>query len=119
MLQNENCQVFCQSTIPDSLESGTSDGKFINELISEGYSMNWLIDGLPAARIRIDPQTTERFYSVGFELGSLDNSGMPLLNNHYDIIVEYHVCSLFIGVIVDFCKESISGRRIYCATFES
>ena len=33
----------------------------------------------------------ERFYSVGFELGSFDASGPPLLNNHYDIIVEFHV----------------------------
>jgi transmembrane 9 superfamily member 2/4 len=90
MLQNENCQILCRTTIPGPVENGQNDGAVMNELISEGYSLNWLIDGLPAARIRVDPQN-ERFYSVGFELGSMDTTGMPILNNHYDIVVEYHV----------------------------
>ena len=53
--------------------------------------MNWLIDGLPASRARIDSQTGENFNSIGFELGSLDEAGQPLLNNHYDIFVDFHV----------------------------
>lgn len=100
MMQDSVCNLLCHNTIPsggdvDSVGAGGSsngDGAFINELILESYSMNWLIDGLPAARIRIDPQSGERFYSVGFELGTIDdNTGAPYLNNHYNIIVEYHV----------------------------
>jgi transmembrane 9 superfamily protein 2/4 len=92
MLENSQCNVLCNSKIPGPDAGGASgDGAFINELIEESYNMNWLIDGLPAATVRTDSQTDEKFYSVGFELGSMDNSGTPILNNHYDIIVEYHV----------------------------
>ena len=92
MLENSSCNVLCHADIPGSTEEGVQgDAGFINERIVDGYSLNWLIDGLPAARIRVDPQSVERFYSVGFELGSFDSSGQPLLNNHYDIIVEFHV----------------------------
>jgi transmembrane 9 superfamily member 2/4 len=91
MLQNSTCNVLCTETIPAAEDDGLFDGDFINELIIESYSMNWLIDGLPAATIRKDPQTDERFYSVGFELGGLDSVGSPVLNTHYDIIVEFHV----------------------------
>jgi transmembrane 9 superfamily member 2/4 len=91
MLENSTCNILCKTTIPAASEDGVSDGQFINEKIAESYSMNWLIDGLPAARIHIDPQSGERFYSVGFELGTLDTAGTPLLNTHYDIVVEYHV----------------------------
>jgi transmembrane 9 superfamily member 2/4 len=101
MLHNSSCNVLCHAVVPASEDEsltgpipGSGDGSWINDKIMKGYSLNWLIDGLPAARIRIDPQSGERFYSVGFELGSLDNTGAPLLNTHYDIIVEYHVCPL-------------------------
>lgn len=94
MLENSTCNVLCQSEIPAPTEEDDGDGVFINELIQDGYSMNWLIDGLPAARIRIDPQTGERFYSFGFELGFVGTSGEPILNNHYDIIVDFHVLPL-------------------------
>jgi transmembrane 9 superfamily protein 2/4 len=92
MLENSSCNVLCHADIPGTIdEDEQGDAGFINERIVDGYSLNWLIDGLPAARIRVDPQSSERFYSVGFELGSFDSSGLPLLNNHYDIIVEFHV----------------------------
>jgi transmembrane 9 superfamily member 2/4 len=93
MMEDSNCNFLCQATIPGPEDGGdVGDGAFINELIREGYNMNWLIDGLPAARSRLDTQSGESFYSVGFELGSFDeDSGYPVLNNHYDIIVEYHV----------------------------
>jgi transmembrane 9 superfamily protein 2/4 len=90
MLENSTCNVLCTTSVPAAVD-GVSDGQFINEKIAESYSMNWLIDGLPAARIHIDPQSGEQFYSVGFELGILDNDGTPLLHTHYDIVVEYHV----------------------------
>jgi transmembrane 9 superfamily protein 2/4 len=90
MLHNSSCNLLCKTIVPAAVD-GVSDGQFINEKIAESYSMNWLIDGLPAARIKVDPTSGERFYSVGFELGSLDSAGTPLLNTHYDIVVEYHV----------------------------
>ena len=95
MLQNSTCNVLCSTTIPAGEDGQPGDGAFINERIQDSYNLNWLIDGLPAARIRVEPESEERFYSVGFELGSLDNAGAPILNNHYDIIVEFHVLPQF------------------------
>jgi transmembrane 9 superfamily member 2/4 len=96
MLENSSCTTICTSTIPTG-EEGSPDGRFINDRIREAYNLNWLIDGLPAARILEDPQTGEKFYSVGFELGTrmeIGIDGDPPLNNHYDIIVDYHVRGL-------------------------
>ena len=94
MLDNSTCNILCSVDIPNPImgnAQGGGDGRFINELIEQGYSMNWLIDGLPAATIRSDAQTGDQFYNVGFELGSVDDSGLPILYNHYDIVVEFHV----------------------------
>jgi transmembrane 9 superfamily protein 2/4 len=119
MLQNSSCNVLCHSQIPAAVDD-VSDGRFINERIVDSYSMNWLIDGLPAARIRIDPQSGERFYSVGFELGQVDNAGTPMLNTHYDIVVEYHVhLEEKLLTSLDGVEGRISSCGVYCATFES
>ena len=127
MLENSSCNFLCRSEIPGTTEEGEDgDGKFINELIQESYSMNWLIDGLPASRARIDPQTGEKFNSVGFELGSLDEAGEPVLNNHYDIFVDFHVLTnnpkrvFFFPplLMVDGWERSISGCWSCCTTIE-
>lgn len=90
MMENSACNVLCSVAFPAATEEG-DDVAFVNDVVASSYSVNWLIDGLPAARIRVDPTSGDRFYSVGFELGSVDTDGVSLLNNHYDIIVEYHV----------------------------
>ncbi|KAJ2715894.1 Transmembrane 9 super member 2, partial [Coemansia spiralis] len=99
MLQNSACQVLCQQTIPGK------DAAFINDKIMKGYNFNWLIDGLPAATIKIDDRTQQQFYSVGFRLGSsLAGQLVPHFHNHYDITVQYHtldsVHHRVVGVIV-------------------
>ena len=93
MLEDSTCNVLCTAVMPapDPENVEASDAAFVNDVVASSYSVNWVIDGLPAARIRVDQQNGERFYSVGFELGGVDNAGIPLLNTHYDIIVEYHV----------------------------
>ena len=68
------------------------DSKFINERIREDYALNWLVDGLPAAEKKVDNKTGDVFYDMGFNLG--DDDGVfyanPALNNHYEILLEYH-----------------------------
>ena len=96
MLRNSSCNLICSTIIPGPEdEGGTTDAKFINDRITDSYNFNWLIDGLPAARARIDTQTDEPFYSVGFELGTVTEEGIQELNNHYELIIEYHVRFLF------------------------
>jgi transmembrane 9 superfamily member 2/4 len=99
MLRNSSCNVICSTSIPSSQVTFRSDAAFINHKIKEGYHLNWLIDGLPAAGARIDIRKAEPVYSVGFGLGYVVSEEYELgyiwdityFNNHYELIVEYHV----------------------------
>lgn len=84
MAQNETCKAVC-----DPVSFDARDAKFVNRRIYQDYMMNWLVDGLPAAQMYIDPSTNSEFYQPGFALGDVrDNK--PMLNNHYDIFIDYH-----------------------------
>ncbi|SRR6266545_4006402 len=73
------------------------EARFINDRIREDYAINWLIDGLPAAEMKIDVRTKELFFDMGFNLG--DNEGkrqnLPALNNHYEIVLR---CAMFVKI---------------------
>jgi transmembrane 9 superfamily protein 2/4 len=84
MDENQPCKAVCNTTF-DMMSS-----QFVNDLIWQGYNVNWLIDGLPAAHESIDPQTGSEFYSPGFLLGSAKEDGSAELHNHYNIEIEYH-----------------------------
>lgn len=108
MLKNESCNVLCSRHIPGGI-NGPGDGAFINDRIIDSYNLNWLIDGLPAARVRVDPTSRETFYSVGFELGSVE-AGTPQINNHYNILVDFHVFPMRLNLVMVACGErSVSG----------
>ncbi|KAI9502743.1 Transmembrane 9 super member 2 [Coemansia spiralis] len=100
MLNNVSCELLCQQTIPGK------DVAFINDKILKGYNYNWLIDGLPAATVKIDDRTQQQFYSIGFELGSASQPGqlVPHFHNHYEITVQYHTVDAIhhrvVGVII-------------------
>lgn len=85
MAQNETCKILC-----DEVKFDGRSSKFVNHRISQGYNINWLIDGLPAAQINIDQQTQEEFYNPGFLLGDVVEEGKTRLNNHFDIKIDYH-----------------------------
>ncbi|KAF8588664.1 endosomal P24A protein [Ramaria rubella] len=87
MLQNQTCERLCTTQIP------AEDGKFINDRIREDYAMNWLVDGLPAAEMKVDTKSNQLFFDMGFELGNDDEERFPTtpaLNNHYEIVLRYH-----------------------------
>ncbi|BDD63685.1 transmembrane 9 super member 2 [Monascus purpureus] len=104
MAQNESCKAPCEQVVFDGRSAS-----FTNRRISQGYNINWLIDGLPAAQLNLDAVTETKFYSPSFALGTLsEESGQPLLNNHFDILVEYHRVSTggkdkyrVVGVLVE------------------
>ncbi|KAH8916995.1 hypothetical protein BT69DRAFT_712114, partial [Atractiella rhizophila] len=85
MGKNETCKPLCLQRI------NWKDAKFINDRIREGYAVNWLVDGLPAAQMKREEKTQEVFYSTGFELGTNTDGPNPWYNNHYDIYLQYHV----------------------------
>lgn len=101
MAQNETCKALCEGKKFD--ERGA---KFVNNKIWQGYNVNWLIDGLPAAQLDEDPQTKEIFSSPGFPLGKIDDNGQPQLYNHWDLLIEYHKAGIrgdqyrVVGVVV-------------------
>ncbi|KAH9949582.1 endosomal P24A protein [Amylocystis lapponica] len=101
MLQdNGTCRTLCTQNVPGE------DAKFINDRIREDYALNWLIDGLPAAEMKVDVRTGDLFFDMGFNLG--DDEGefaeTPALNNHYEIVLRYHTPSpgvhRVVGVLV-------------------
>jgi transmembrane 9 superfamily protein 2/4 len=98
MGRNESCKALCEATYEPE------DAQFVNSRIYQGYDLNWLIDGLPAAQLLKDPNSEEPFYSPGFALGEVADDS-PVLNNHYDIIIDYHEASAnnyrVVGVLLD------------------
>lgn len=87
MAINETCKSLC------SADYERKNAAWVNRRIAQGYSLNWLIDGLPAAQESSDVTTNTKFYSPGFPLGSFDKSGKPIFHNHYDISIDYHEVS--------------------------
>ncbi|TFY79575.1 hypothetical protein EWM64_g4437 [Hericium alpestre] len=87
MLENNGtCQSLCITSVPGE------DAAFINQRILEDYALNWLVDGLPAAEMKMDMKTGDLFFDMGFNLGNDEPpyDEQPILNNHYDIVLEYH-----------------------------
>ncbi|KAJ2918522.1 hypothetical protein MD484_g1852, partial [Candolleomyces efflorescens] len=88
MVQDNNtCKTLC--VIPDV---AAEEAKFINDRIREDYALNWLVDGLPAAEMKIDLRNNDTFYDMGFNLGNNEGAhqNLPALNNHYEIVLKYH-----------------------------
>jgi transmembrane 9 superfamily member 2/4 len=101
MGMNESCKATpCETA---SIDPGSA--KFISMKIKQGFNLNWLVDGLPAGQLLEDDVTHTVFYSQGFALGEVDpNPGTTTLNNHYDILIDYHEVGVnqyrVVGVIV-------------------
>lgn len=98
MKKNETCKPLC-----GPLKFDQNAAHFVNRRIAQGFAMNWLVDGLPAGQLIEDEVTQTKFYSQGFSLGRGDGKEVHL-NNHYDILVDYHEVSKgqyrVVGVIV-------------------
>ncbi len=84
MLEDVRCQTVCQSTY------SKLDAVFVNRNIRAGYSHNWIIDGLPAAKPMYDLKTNLHFFGLGFPIGDIDESNVAHLLNHFEINIEYH-----------------------------
>ena len=107
MKQNETCKALCEEKKFDQRKA-----KFVNRRIWQNYNINWLIDGLPAGQPYTDPSTNTDFTLRGFPLGQVDNE-KAILNNHFDIIIDYHDAGAdkyrVVGVLV--VPSSRTGSR--------
>lgn len=91
--KDKTCQTLC--TVPDVTGE---DAKFINDRIREDYALNWLVDGLPAAEMKVDLKNGDLFFDMGFNLGNNEGKlqNQPALNNHYEIVLRYAAVSSFV-----------------------
>jgi len=84
MAQDEQCKPLCTATY----DKGAAG--FVNRRIAQGYSLNWLVDGLPAGQEITDTMSGTNFYSMGFLMGEEKPPGQLAFHNHYNIYIEYH-----------------------------
>ncbi|CAM1511739.1 Fc.00g092520.m01.CDS01 [Cosmosporella sp. VM-42] len=109
MKTNETCKPLCKVTYPDR------GVQFVKKRIEQGYSLNWLVDGLPAGQQIQDQLTGTTFYSPGFLMGEDDENENILFNNHYEIWVEYHEVNgdenqlRVVGVVVQPSSKKYDG----------
>ena len=85
MKQNESCKSLCEEVQFDQRSA-----KFVNRRIWQNYNLNWLVDGLPAGQPYTDPSTKTDFTVRGFPLGQVNKDQQAVLNNHFDIVIDYH-----------------------------
>lgn len=99
MLEQAECKVLCVS------EYEEAQTLFVNRNIRAGYTYNWIVDGLPAARHVRERSTSSDFYSPGFPIGYVDLQNNPHLYDHFVIHIEYHKRKdneyRVVGVVVD------------------
>ncbi|KAF2147337.1 uncharacterized protein K452DRAFT_348097 [Aplosporella prunicola CBS 121167] len=107
MGKNETCKAVCKEQTYEG-----RDATFVNKRIMQNYNFNWLIDGLPAGQLKHDPNDNTNFYSPGFPLGHIKDE-KPTLNNHYDILLDYHQAGQnayrVVGILVE--PRSLAGSR--------
>lgn len=115
MGSNETCKSLCTASYPEKLK------EFVNNRIKEGYSLNWLVDGLPAGQQIEDQLTGTTFYSSGFLIGQEEDADLLVFNNHYEIWVEYHEVGgdanqlRVVGVVVQPSSKDYGGQRPDCS----
>jgi len=111
MVKNESCKALCDEQTFDQRSA-----RFVNRRISQNYKINWLIDGLPAGQTYTDPSTDTDFILRGFPLGQINTEGKAVLNNHYDIMIDYHQVGnadayRVVGVLV-FPRSRKNNKRL-------
>jgi len=71
---------------------GKKDVELFADFVKDNYLVQWALDSLPAARVRVVKTGTESqtVYDRGFPIGFVDESGDAFLYNHVAITVRYH-----------------------------
>ncbi|KAI9316908.1 hypothetical protein BX666DRAFT_2136548 [Dichotomocladium elegans] len=115
MGKNEQCNRLCASgPIPKE------DATYINQCITDGYALHFVIDGLPAAHVTLDERTKEEYHSIGIRFGDIV-AGTPIINNHYDFDIDYHQrpdgLKRVVGVVVtpkSIARNPKGGEKLTC-----
>lgn len=105
MLETKECEVLCKTSYDKA------EASFVNRNIRAGYTYNWIVDGLPAARHVRERSTTTDFYSPGFPIGNVDLLNEPHLYNHFVIHLEVHKRKDGVYRVVGVVVEAHSLKR--------
>mmetsp|Transcript_19651 Transcript_19651/g.38394 ORF Transcript_19651/g.38394 Transcript_19651/m.38394 type:complete len:657 (+) Transcript_19651:247-2217(+) len=116
MYQEEKCpKVLCTKEY-----TAKEVGQFV-EKIEEQYLVNWIVDNLPVAYRTLNEAKTKqlRYYSHGFPLGGMmvspsnPSESHYFLNNHVNIILQYHVPDFEVAANQDKIQfEELPGRIV-------
>ena len=110
MVQNDSCKALCEAQTFNPRAA-----KFVNKRIVQNYNLNFLVDGLPAGMPWLDRATDTQFVMRGFQLGYVAENGLSYINNHYDIMVDYHEFSKdkyrVVGVMVNPTSRKDNKRH--------
>lgn len=111
MLTETFCAKVCQRTL-NKLEAAK-----LSLHIKYQYRNNWIIDNLPSAAIVHGKQGKR--YAGGFPIGFIDPNGkVPYVNNHVNIIVEYHQYEEDGYRVVGFAVEALSVKHEFTGGYE-
>eukprot|EP00753_Platysulcus_tardus_P008059 PLAT15592.1.p1 GENE.PLAT15592.1~~PLAT15592.1.p1 ORF type:complete len:734 (+),score=301.29 PLAT15592.1:366-2567(+) len=89
MLKNEKCKVLCRHKLQEE------ELQLMRSMIDEGYSVNWIVDNLPAATvvpISSGGAAHSVTYEHGWQVGApyADGKRRYYMNNHISITIKVH-----------------------------
>lgn len=85
VMRNESCKYLCEMTY------GFKEVKQFVSKIRKEYSVNWLVDNLPAAATGITTDNSV-LYSRGFPVGGIeDDTKFYFIYNHAHMTIKYHM----------------------------
>lgn len=79
-------------------EIGRRDVKWAQQLISDGYVVEWIVDNLPGATSFVTVDRSQKYYATGFKVGYQDLSPKngklrSFINNHFTIVIRWRRAS--------------------------
>ena len=88
MNQDLECRRLCEQTV------SRRDVRLAQQLIDDGYVVEWILDNLPGATSFLSLDRSTRYYSAGFKLGDkqldlVSGKMRHVLNNHFSLVIRW------------------------------
>ena len=114
MGQDKECQYLC------SHKTDRRGIKRAQELVEDGYVVEWIVDNLPGATSFVTVDKTHKYYAAGFKMGYKDFSpvtGKPryFVNNHLTLVLRWRKAP---GRAGDHGGKVIVGFEVYTKSIE-
>ncbi|KAI9485337.1 MAG: hypothetical protein EXX96DRAFT_5403 [Benjaminiella poitrasii] len=118
-LENQECKLLCKRAW------SVEDAIHVEDLISNNYQVEWVLDGLPGATVSYTNEAPEHNYRIGFPLG-FKKGDNTYINNHVVLQILYTKEGDVIGFevypdsiaedecmkkSVDYEYQEVTGRR--------